>query len=241
MIGASTINDLHAAVKVGDITRVKKWIVERGAAVDTRKEGYTPLHKASQMGHVEVVGLLISLGADIHKKCFANYTALHFASQYGHIEIVKILLKNGADSLALLDNGKTARELADEFGFPNISVLLSEKSEKPKVEIILENVTVQTSQNTNTQSRFSDGGSGTPEMPTTTKPRNELIRSEPFENADSSAPNSTQAVKKESVNFIIDRNVLSPTYIEDQFITVKQVEDRLGSAPNIMAPIKKTS
>jgi len=207
--------------------------------VDTRKEGYTPLHKASQNGHVEVVGLLISLGADVHKKSFANYTALHFASQYGHIEVVKILLQSGADTLALLDNGKTARALADEFGFHNISILLPEKSEKPKVEVI-ENITVQTGQNTNTQSRFSDGGM--PEIPTITKPRSELIRSEPIESTDepiSARPNITE--KKESVNFLVDNNILSPTFIEDQFIHVKQAEDRLRSAPNIMAPIKKTS
>jgi len=215
--GQSTINDLHGAAKSGDVNRVKKWIVDRGAAVDTRKEGYTPLHKASQFGHVEVVGLLISLGADIHKKSFANYTALHFASQHGHIEVVKILLEKGADSAAILDNGKTARELAIASGFSAISLLLEPQ----------ESVVVQTSQNTNTQSRFSDGGM--PEPVSNARKNKELAKSEP-------SMDTGSEVKKD--NFLLDRHILSPAYIEDQFINVKQ-EER-SSAPNILqAPIKK--
>jgi ankyrin repeat protein len=68
--------------------------------------------------------LLLSLGADIQSKSFANYTPLHFAAQVeacsrlvcllilsmkgGFVDAVRCLLKAGADALAVLDNGYEA-------------------------------------------------------------------------------------------------------------------------------------
>jgi ankyrin repeat protein len=52
------------------------------------------LRWASRYGHVEIVKLLLSAGADAHAK---NDYALQWASRYGLVEIVKLLLSAGAD------------------------------------------------------------------------------------------------------------------------------------------------
>lgn len=49
------------------------------------------------VGHVEVVKLLVSRGADKSSKDKQGYTPLHAAAASGYIEIVKYLLRMGAE------------------------------------------------------------------------------------------------------------------------------------------------
>lgn len=48
-------------------------------------------------GHLEVVKMLVSRGADKSCKDKLGYTPLHAAAASGHIEIVKYLLRMGAE------------------------------------------------------------------------------------------------------------------------------------------------
>ncbi len=64
-------------------------------ALDTKHN--TPLHHASQHGHLEVVRYLHENGADIHAKDINKNTALHYAAIYGHIEVVRYMLENKGD------------------------------------------------------------------------------------------------------------------------------------------------
>ncbi len=57
----------------------------------------TPLHHASQHGHLEVVRYLHENGADIHAKDIHKNTALHYGAIYGHLEIVRYMLENNSD------------------------------------------------------------------------------------------------------------------------------------------------
>ena len=52
---------------------------------------------ASQNGHVRVVQILLSAGADVNAKINNVWTALKSARKNGHVEIVRLLKAAGAE------------------------------------------------------------------------------------------------------------------------------------------------
>jgi ankyrin repeat protein len=51
-------------------------------------EGNTPLHIASESGHLKVVQYLVEMaGADVHAVNANGHTALHLASAHGQLEV----------------------------------------------------------------------------------------------------------------------------------------------------------
>jgi len=84
------------------------------------------LHRAAQIGHVEVVKALVDLGADVHTHVEQNgYTALHVASERGHLVVVKALMQRGADLDALEHRGNSALALATVHGHPHVAQWLA--------------------------------------------------------------------------------------------------------------------
>ena len=65
--------------------------------------GKTPLHLASEAGHVNA-------------KNYLKDTPLHIASANGNVEVVRMLLKNGADVNATNIQNKTPLDLASASG-----------------------------------------------------------------------------------------------------------------------------
>ncbi|KAH9898118.1 ankyrin [Cubamyces lactineus] len=68
--------------------------LEKDAEVDVNardENGYTPLHLAADRGHVEVVKVLLSRGADPAIKDEDEYTAKELAEIAGHDDIVDLL------------------------------------------------------------------------------------------------------------------------------------------------------
>jgi ankyrin repeat protein len=80
--------------------------------------GFTALMFASQMGHDEVVKILIKKeGLDVNKADENGRTALMFAAQNGHAEVVKILIKKeGLDVDKADKKGNTALMFAARNG-----------------------------------------------------------------------------------------------------------------------------
>ncbi|KAH8669302.1 ankyrin repeat-containing domain protein [Ilyonectria robusta] len=76
---------------------VVKLLIEKGASVTvTDEDGWTPLHAASQNGHIEVVRLLlITLGVETSRADNHGRTALFFASRCGYNNVVQALLADG--------------------------------------------------------------------------------------------------------------------------------------------------
>ena len=60
--------------------------------------GATPLHRAAQRGHLDIVCFLVESGASRHSTDKDGKTALDLASDSGHAEVVRFLSEFEAES-----------------------------------------------------------------------------------------------------------------------------------------------
>ena len=67
------------------------------SAVHPRDDGTSPLIKAAEKGHVEVVRELLGAGADVDQTGDIGATPLYFAAQEGRLEVARVLMDAGAD------------------------------------------------------------------------------------------------------------------------------------------------
>ena len=95
--------NIHKAAKNGDIKLLKKvtkldafkkrWVNSKDQDDDEKN---TPLHTASQKGHLEIVKILIRLGANVNAKNEEDWTPLNSAAESGEFEVMKYLIEHGA-------------------------------------------------------------------------------------------------------------------------------------------------
>jgi len=106
---------------------VADYLITHADDVDAefRRSGY-PLHAASNIGHVEVVSLLLQHNVDVHAKVTSccDWTSLHFASTSGHAKIALLLLEHGAKIDALSNVNRTPLRFASENGHLEVVRLL---------------------------------------------------------------------------------------------------------------------
>ena len=90
---------LHQTSQKGDIVEARRLISSLMVNVNTVGGIYdsTPLWKASNEGHQEMVQLLLDSGASIDKACKNGITPLNIAACCGHLDIVRSLISEGAD------------------------------------------------------------------------------------------------------------------------------------------------
>ena len=106
------ITGLHLATYFG-IKPAVKLLLEKGADVAAADgSGWTPLHGASNNGHVEVFQQLLEKGADVNSKDSDGQTPLHWASDNGHVEVVRLLLDNSVDISIENRSGWSALQVA---------------------------------------------------------------------------------------------------------------------------------
>ncbi|KAI9806739.1 MAG: hypothetical protein M1825_006196 [Sarcosagium campestre] len=107
---------LFYGILTGDIHLVRE-AFQREVEVDTpgrvwtREDGsvmtmQTPLLIAAELGHINIVEVLLDHGAQIQVK--GGWTALHSAAHSGHVQVVKLLLDRGAAIDACPDDWITA-------------------------------------------------------------------------------------------------------------------------------------
>ncbi|KAH6917468.1 ankyrin repeat-containing domain protein [Coprinopsis sp. MPI-PUGE-AT-0042] len=91
--GGGGESSLHSVILDGDVTKVKE-LIERNPGLNLNaadEYGYTPLHLASDRGHLEVVKLLLDKGADKSIKDPDDFTPKSLAEIAGNKEIADLL------------------------------------------------------------------------------------------------------------------------------------------------------
>jgi uncharacterized protein len=75
----------------------------------------------------DIVGLLLSFGADPNQRGLNDYTPLHMAVSEHHLPTVELLLKADADPRlrTRIDDCETPREMAEKVGLRKIAELLA--------------------------------------------------------------------------------------------------------------------
>lgn len=121
-LNAQGESPLMLAALKGQLDLVAK-MVKKGA--DVNKTGWTPLHYAASLGHVEVLKLLLENHAYIDAESPNGSTPLMMASMYGNPQSVKLLLNEGADPLLKNQVGLTALQFAQRGNRPDSAELLT--------------------------------------------------------------------------------------------------------------------
>ena len=109
---------LHYASFCGLHNVVKVLAIERPEDVQSRSftGESTPLHLASQEGHVAVARILVEYGGNVAAKDEQGWTPLHRASEDGHVEVTRFLVEHGADVAAKDGDGWTPLHRASDRG-----------------------------------------------------------------------------------------------------------------------------
>ena len=119
---------LHYASFCGLPDAVKALAIEHPQDVNSQSftGGQTPLHIASQVGHVDVARLLIEHGADVAAQRRDGMRPLHQASERGDVDMAWLLIEHGADVAAQEWDGATPLHRASERGHVDMARLLIE-------------------------------------------------------------------------------------------------------------------
>ena len=89
---------IHRAAWEGNIKAIEQhWAAGKDVNAKDDLYGDTPLLWAAGFGHKEVVGMLITKGADVNAKSGGGWTPLHYATGGNDKEIVLLLIAKDAD------------------------------------------------------------------------------------------------------------------------------------------------
>lgn len=108
MTGPSAEQELIAAARSGDLSKVDALLVRGTEPDSTDQHGHTPLALAVIYGHEEVVSRLLDAGADVGASDDAEITVLMTAAEFSRPEIVRMLIDAGADVNSVAIDGRTA-------------------------------------------------------------------------------------------------------------------------------------
>ena len=111
----------HKIAQDGDVEQLKKMVNSKDEE-DCHK---TPIHKAAECGNLEMVKILIQMGANLDAKNDYGGTPLHYSAFYGKVTVAEYLIQMGAQTESSCYNvGNTALHHAARFGFIEIAKTL---------------------------------------------------------------------------------------------------------------------
>merc|ERR1711862_798619 len=74
-------------------------LLDAGGDKDAAGDGVTPLHRASAMGHVRAVQVLLKAGASLSTVAKIGMTPATFAARSGHVEVLQAMRDLGGRTL----------------------------------------------------------------------------------------------------------------------------------------------
>ena len=123
LVGSVLADPIHDAAWGGDLAGVQAEL-DKGTDVNAKDALGTPLHYAADLGHKEIVKLLIANDADVSAKTKWGQPPMQNAAPSGHKEIVELLIAKGADVNDADDGGWTPLHEAVDRGHKEIAELL---------------------------------------------------------------------------------------------------------------------
>ena len=123
--GEVSSNTLKVVIDTGNVAEVRDQI-KRGADVNGRSDGTTPLVRATIGGQVDMVLALLELGADVNHTTVSGHTALSMALTMERDEIVRVLLQAGANPSVRSELGINAFDVAKVRGNPELTAVLED-------------------------------------------------------------------------------------------------------------------
>ncbi|MFV9551960.1 ankyrin repeat domain-containing protein [Algibacter sp. PT7-4] len=93
------VNSFCVSIAKGDLETVQK-LISRGADVNAKSNGMTPVMYAAKFNRTDILKLLIVHGANLKAKSDKNMTALKYAQIHGAKDAEAILVKAIADAKA---------------------------------------------------------------------------------------------------------------------------------------------
>lgn len=129
---------LQRAIASNDLDIVRGLIDEERVNVNSKGlfNGVTPLHRAIQIGEIDIVELLIRLGADTHRTTrWGNFTPLHYAVLYNSPDMVELPVNHGVSVTATFGHlaGGAALTIAESQNIPYMIDLIEKELLKSRI------------------------------------------------------------------------------------------------------------
>jgi len=119
------LDDLHRAIKHGDLPAVRHHLDRGGDVHSIDRNGWSLLLLAAGEGNTPIIRLLLDAGADVNQTWSNWYSPLVAAAMAGSMKAVKVLLQRGAKTAI---DGKSISDLLPVWGYddPKIRQLISD-------------------------------------------------------------------------------------------------------------------
>lgn len=129
-------SDLWAACFTGQVDRIIARIKTGDPVNGKDQEGFAPIHRAAQGGHMEAVTILMEHKANPRLPSNSGLTALHLAAFHRHVGVVNELLNTPAkQDLNSKDkhHGMTPLHMAINRGAPDVAEVLLKSGADPLI------------------------------------------------------------------------------------------------------------
>lgn len=124
-LGMSRYDRFRFDVGAGNADKVKEGLKSSPEFAKKVRPGWgTALHEAAQMGHAEIVEMLLKDGSDVNAVGINGDRPLHLAAQGGRDDVIKVLLAHKAEVNAGDEYGNTPLYSAACAGHTNTIILL---------------------------------------------------------------------------------------------------------------------
>lgn len=134
LVANSFAGEIHEAIKQGDVEKVKQLAAKDASLLEVKDmDGSTPLDTSALAANLEMVRLLLEMGANINGGDNENSNVLHCAAIANSVPIVDFLLDKGMNIDAQDVNGLTPLYFAAERGNEEAVKRLLSKGADPNI------------------------------------------------------------------------------------------------------------